>query len=241
MSRRDAVRALGTAVVGTAIGSSFTPSQLATYNVVTPPVPDLTGKTLVVKTLSRPLAIPLILGGCSFETQAGRLFLSGTNVPCAPGSYNWTDGVRQLVAWDAVEEYMVFESVEDYHARLIIPMQASNSAALGTAEELATDSDFEKACFIFLRPRICFSEVRTLRDVFALIHGVALERYPPHGSGFLAGFNEFVNQRFNTPPMDHVTLLLTAFGDLPLVEGCDAVLGLLREWNASNEAKQQPK
>jgi hypothetical protein len=49
------------------------------------------------------------------------LFLSGTNVPHAPGAYNWTDGVRRLVAWDAVEEYMIFDSVEEYHSRLVLP------------------------------------------------------------------------------------------------------------------------
>jgi len=127
MSRRDAVRALGAAVAGTAVGSSFTPAELAKYNAVTPPVPDLAGKTVVVKTTGRPIEIPLILGGCNFETQGGRLFLSGTNVPYVPGSYNWTDGIRRLVAWDSVEEYMIFESVEDYHSRLILPLQDSHT------------------------------------------------------------------------------------------------------------------
>jgi hypothetical protein len=94
---------------------------VAAYNAVVPPVPDLTGKTLVVKTAGRPAEMPLILGGCGFETHGGRLFMSGTNVPHAPGAYSWTDGVRRLVAWDAVEEYMIFGSVEEYHSRLVLP------------------------------------------------------------------------------------------------------------------------
>ena len=93
MSRRDAVRALGAAVGGAAAARS-----LSGYDDVTPPVPELTGKTLVVKTVGRPLKIPLILSGCSFETQSGRLFLSGTNVPYGPDTYNWDDGIRRLVA-----------------------------------------------------------------------------------------------------------------------------------------------
>ncbi len=120
LSRRDAVLALGAAVAASASPTS----RLAAYNAVSPPVPDLRGKTLVVRTASRPLACPLILGGCSFETHGSRLFLSGTNVPHAPNSYTWTDGIRQLVAWEAVEEYMVFDSVEDYHSRLVLPTES---------------------------------------------------------------------------------------------------------------------
>jgi hypothetical protein len=122
MSRRELGRTLGAAVAGAVAGSALTPAQLAAYNSVTPAVPDLTGKTLVVQTAGRPIQMPLILGGCSFETQGGRLFLSGTSVPHAPGTYCLTDGVRRLVAWDAVEEYMVFDSVEHYHSRLVLPL-----------------------------------------------------------------------------------------------------------------------
>ena len=122
MSRRDAVRALGVAAGGVAAGGVAAARNTAAYNAVPPAVPDLTGKTLVVKTASRPIEMPLILSGCSFETQSGRLFLSGTNVPHAPDAYNWTDGIRRLVAWDVVEEYMVFDSVEHYYSRLVLPV-----------------------------------------------------------------------------------------------------------------------
>jgi hypothetical protein len=128
ISRRDAVRAFGAAVAGTALGAGFTKAQLAEFNSVKQPVPDLTGKTLVINTKGRPLQFALILGGCSFETQAGRLFLSGTNIPHAPNTYNWTDGVRRLVAWDEVAEYMVFDSVEDYHSRLIVAPSSQGDA-----------------------------------------------------------------------------------------------------------------
>jgi hypothetical protein len=123
LSRRDAVLALGTAVAGPTMATASAASRLAGYNAVVPPVPDLRGKTLVVRTSSRALEHPLILGGCSFETQGGRLFLSGTNVPHQADSYNWTDGIRLLVAWDAVEEYMIFDSVEHYHSRLLRPVE----------------------------------------------------------------------------------------------------------------------
>lgn len=127
VSRRDAVLALGTAVAGPTIASSSVGSRSAVYNAVTPPVSDLHGKTLVVKTANRPLEYPLVLGGCSFETHRGRLFLSGTNVPARPEMYDWTVGIRRLVAWDAVEEYMIFDSVEQYHSRLIVALEEQDS------------------------------------------------------------------------------------------------------------------
>jgi hypothetical protein len=94
-------------------------------------------------------------------------------------------------------------------------------------------SDYELARFILLRPRMCFDEARTLRDVLALLHGVALGRYPPHGSGFLPGFGAFVNHRFKAPPSAAYHALLREFGDTPFAEACEAVLSSLEEWKAS--------
>jgi hypothetical protein len=49
-------------------------------------------------------------------------------------------------------------------------------------------SDYELMRYLPLRPRMFFGEAESLRDVLVLIHGVALGRYPPHGSKFLPGF-----------------------------------------------------
>lgn len=94
-------------------------------------------------------------------------------------------------------------------------------------------SDYDLARYMLLRPRMFFDEVQTLRDVLALIHGVAVGRYPPHGSGFLPGFCEFVRIRFKSP-FNHYKTLLKQFGDLPWVEGSQAVLALLEEWQCSD-------
>jgi hypothetical protein len=51
------------------------------------------------------------------ETRGGRLFLVGTGVPAQRSVQEWTDGVRRAVAWDAVDEYFLFESPDDYYAR----------------------------------------------------------------------------------------------------------------------------
>src|ERR1700738_2974799 len=100
-------------------------------------------------------------------------------------------------------------------------------------------SDYDLARHILRRPRICFAEARTLRDVLALLHGVALGRYPPHGSGFLPGFSAFVNRRFNAPAIADYHTLLKVFGDKSLGEACAAVLRLLEEWRASTSEDQE--
>jgi hypothetical protein len=94
-------------------------------------------------------------------------------------------------------------------------------------------TDYEFARLILLRPRVCYGEAQSLRDVLGVIHGVALGRHPPHGSGFLPGFNRFLINRFKGRP--HVAdyhILLKQFGELPFYEGCEAVLHLLEEWEA---------
>jgi hypothetical protein len=92
--------------------------------------------------------------------------------------------------------------------------------------------DFELARRILLRPRMYSSEATTLRDVLALMHGVAVGRYPPHGNGFLPGFSAFVMNRLRATERDYHKELLIAFGEWPLDKACSAVLALLEEWKA---------
>lgn len=100
------------------------------------------------------------------------------------------------------------------------------------------ESDYEIAKMILQRPRMVFSEARTLRDVLALLHGVAVGRYPPHGSGFMPGFNQFINQRFKAPPVADYITLLKEFGDKPLNEACEAVSMVLEEWKSCDEEQE---
>ncbi len=94
-------------------------------------------------------------------------------------------------------------------------------------------SDWELATHILKRPGMCCGWEPTFREVLALLRGVALGRYPWHGSGFLAGFDDFVRARFDGPMCGTEYHLLKAFGDLPCREACDAVLALLHEWKVS--------
>jgi hypothetical protein len=100
------------------------------------------------------------------------------------------------------------------------------------------ESDYDMARFLLLRPCTVFS-VRSLRDVLALIQGVAIGRYPPHGSGFLPGFSQFVQRRLNGPPCAEYITLLKHYGHQPWTEGCAAVLALLEEWKKTNGGEQQ--
>lgn len=78
-------------------------------------LPNFTGKALSIVLIgeddSRILVDP------RFELQAGRLFLIGTSPPEA-SKRDWLAGLDEALAWDRVQEYVVFASAEDYFKRL---------------------------------------------------------------------------------------------------------------------------
>ena len=77
-------------------------------------LPDFTGKIVSFSTADSTLGID----EPRFETQGGRLFVVGV-VPTGATTSDWAVGVRCAVAWEAVTDYLVFESVGDYKGRLI--------------------------------------------------------------------------------------------------------------------------
>ena len=56
----------------------------------------------------------------SFREQGGRLFWVGL-VPEEASRDNWMEGLPCAIAWDAVQGYVVFDSMSDYLARLKAP------------------------------------------------------------------------------------------------------------------------
>ena len=52
-----------------------------------------------------------------WETQGGRLFLVGT-VPHGCSTNDWCGGIASAVAWEAVTDYLVFDSAAQYQERL---------------------------------------------------------------------------------------------------------------------------
>ena len=78
-----------------------------------PTVPDLQGKLLLVYCRGRDILHPLLLANPCFQQQAGRTFLVGS-VPPGDSDVGWSDGVQRAIAWDLVESYLVYDSIEDY-------------------------------------------------------------------------------------------------------------------------------
>ncbi|OPZ28991.1 MAG: hypothetical protein BWZ02_01108 [Lentisphaerae bacterium ADurb.BinA184] len=76
-------------------------------------LPDFAGKTVSFSTADSTLGVE----EPRFETQGGRLFVVGI-VPKGATTSDWAAGVRCAVAWEAVTDYLIFESVADYSARL---------------------------------------------------------------------------------------------------------------------------
>jgi hypothetical protein len=110
-------------------------------------------------------------------------------------------------------------------------------AALWSMDEYA--DDYNTAMFILHRPRMLYAPVNSLQTVLALIHGIALERHPPHGSGFLPGFGEFVNRRFHAGPHCHYLTLIEQFGHLAYYDGFEAVSSLLVEWKMLEDEQRR--
>ena len=73
------------------------------------PTPDFKGKTVSFSTAESTLAIV----EPTFETQGGRLFVVGT-IPAKASTNDWAEGRLSAVAWDAVTDYIVFDSVDQY-------------------------------------------------------------------------------------------------------------------------------
>jgi hypothetical protein len=50
----------------------------------------------------------------TFEVQGGRLFIVG-RIPESWGEYNWARGKTAAIAWDCVDRYILFDSIDEYH------------------------------------------------------------------------------------------------------------------------------
>ena len=80
-------------------------------------LPDLRGKVvLVYHAGTRDPHISSAVVDPKFEMQGGRLFLCGEPAP-GDTPNDWIVGCKLCLAWDTVETYIVFESVEDYAQR----------------------------------------------------------------------------------------------------------------------------
>jgi hypothetical protein len=72
--------------------------------------------------------MPVILTECRFESLGDRLFFAGIEQSCYRSLTEWSQGVRRSVAWETVEGYLVFDSLEDYYRRLDDSSEAQERA-----------------------------------------------------------------------------------------------------------------
>ena len=76
-------------------------------------LPDFVGKVVCLYLTHKPDADGEVLCDPHFETQGGRLFLLGTPAPGTTVN-DWIEGKTTAVAWDTVDVYYLFDSLEDY-------------------------------------------------------------------------------------------------------------------------------
>jgi hypothetical protein len=75
--------------------------------------PDLTGKHVTFYVTGK-AGRSYQLQDIQFETQGGRLFVGGR----VSENYDetvWARGFPVFIAWDVIEQYIVFDSPESYH------------------------------------------------------------------------------------------------------------------------------
>jgi hypothetical protein len=78
-------------------------------------IPRFTGK--VVSVVCKNEDTGQLIYSPVFEEQGERLFLVGT-VPNESSDNNWMEGLTTAIAWDTVQDYVIFESMEDFIKRL---------------------------------------------------------------------------------------------------------------------------
>ena len=74
---------------------------------------DFSGKIVSFSTSESTLAV----NNPKFETKKNRLFVVGS-VPKGATNNDWAENRPCAIAWDAVVDYMVFDSVEQYNELL---------------------------------------------------------------------------------------------------------------------------
>ena len=81
--------------------------------------PDFKNKIILLYLFNRPDDHNVVLQDASLENQAGRMFIVGEFAEGTTAN-DWAAGVRTAVAWDSVEQYLVFDTIENYFERISI-------------------------------------------------------------------------------------------------------------------------
>ena len=89
-------------------------------------LPDFSGKVVTFYCVNEPPEGAVALISPNFAKQGGRLFVLGRLAPDQVG--RWDDGLQSAVAWDQVNNYVIFQSLDDYRTRVAAFYARSTSA-----------------------------------------------------------------------------------------------------------------
>lgn len=81
--------------------------------------PDLKNKTILLYLFNRPDEHNVVLQDATLENQAGKMFIVGVFAEGTTAN-DWAAGVRTAVAWDSVEQYLIFDTIDNYFERISI-------------------------------------------------------------------------------------------------------------------------
>lgn len=87
--------------------------------------PDFSDKVLLVYLVGRPLEDAVVLKRPRFDVQGTKAFLVGQFADGTTPN-DWATDVPTAISWDNVEQYMVFESLEDYFTRISMTYDKEN-------------------------------------------------------------------------------------------------------------------
>ncbi|MFW5640507.1 MAG: hypothetical protein ACOC0H_05025 [Thermodesulfobacteriota bacterium] len=78
--------------------------------------PHLKDKIVLLYLKNRSLDDAVLLREARFDIQADRVFIVGRFCEGATAN-DWATDVGTAISWDAVEQYLIFDSLEDYFSR----------------------------------------------------------------------------------------------------------------------------
>jgi hypothetical protein len=97
-------------------------------------LPNFSGKivALYLANASRGIQDGIVLEYAEFKSMGGRLFLIGRS-PEIEGM-EWVSHLQGAVAWDSVQHYLIFDSVDDYRQRMAKDKPGFMSKVFGRGE-----------------------------------------------------------------------------------------------------------
>ena len=85
------------------------------------PVTDFSGKIILLYLSDRPDEHNVVLQNAVLQDLGGKVFIVGEFAESTSAN-DWAAGIRTAVAWDRVEQYLVFDSIEEYFSRITLGM-----------------------------------------------------------------------------------------------------------------------